>query len=78
MTVVWHVDDFKVSHQKPEKITKLAIYLSKIYGDLKVKCGHVLDYLVMTHNYSVRGQVQVSMVPYIQNIIIEFPEEIVL
>ena len=33
MTVVWHVDDLKISHKNPEEITKLAKYLSKIYGD---------------------------------------------
>ena len=33
MTVVWHVKDLKISHKKPEEITKLAKYLSKISGD---------------------------------------------
>ena len=77
MTFVWHEIDLKVSHKKPEEITKLAIYLSKIYEDIKIKCGHVLDYLGVTLDYSGKGQVQVSMVPCIQNIIMEFPEEII-
>ena len=33
MTVTWHVDDLKVSHKDSLEITKLAIYLSGIYGD---------------------------------------------
>ena len=75
MMVVWHVDDLKVSYKKTEEIPKLAIHLSKVYGDVKVKRGHVLEYLGMTLDYSVKGQVQVSMVPYIQNIN-NFPEDI--
>ena len=74
--VVWHVDDLKVSHKKPEEITKLAIHLSKIYGDFKVKWGHILEYLGMTLDYTIKGQVKVSMIPYIQNIIKELPKEI--
>ena len=64
-----------MSHKKPEEITKLAIYLSKIHRNIKIKYGHILDYLGMTLDYSVKGQVQVSMVPLIQNKINEFPEE---
>ena len=41
-----------------------------------MKQGHVLEYLGMT--YTIKGQVHVSMIPYIQDIIKEFPEEIVL
>ena len=32
MTVVWHVDDLKVSHVNSFEITKFAGYLSIIYG----------------------------------------------
>ena len=34
------------------------------------------DYLGMTINYTKRGEVQVSMIPYICTIIKEIPEEI--
>ena len=30
MTVVWHVDDLKVSHREGREITKLLLYLGKI------------------------------------------------
>ena len=33
MTVIWHVDDIKVSNQYAFEITKFATYLSVIYGN---------------------------------------------
>ena len=36
MTIIWHVDDLKVSHKNPWKVTKIATLLSSIYGEIKV------------------------------------------
>ena len=48
MTVAWHVDDLKVSHKNPSKVTKFAFYLQSIYVDnLTVKHGKVTDYTRM-------------------------------
>ena len=36
MTVVWHVDDLKISHKHPWEVTKMILWLSQIYmGTLK-------------------------------------------
>ena len=70
------MDDLKVSHKDPWEVTKMATFLSKIYGDAKVQCGKNLDYLGMHLNYTASGEVKISMVPYVQNIIKDFPEEI--
>ena len=43
-----------------------------------MKWGHVLEYLGMILDYTTKGQAKVSMIPYIQNIINELPEEIPL
>ena len=32
MTVIWHVDDLKVSHVDPKENTKLANWMKEIYG----------------------------------------------
>jgi hypothetical protein len=45
MTVIWHVDDLKVSHVDAFKLTKFASYLSSIYGGLAVHRGKKHDYL---------------------------------
>ena len=69
MTVFLHVDDLKISCKKPEKITKMAKYLSKVYGDIKISREKVHEYLEMTLDYTMNGKVQISMIPYINNMI---------
>ena len=76
MTVVWHVDDMKISHKNPNEITKLAGYLSRINGNIKVAQGKILEYLGMTLDFSVKGEVQVSMTPHMQNVIDGFPSKL--
>ena len=74
MTVVWHVDDLKVSHAKAIKITKLAMYLDGIYPGLKVNRGKIHDYLGMNLDFSEDGNVKVSMIPYLLEILHDLPE----
>ena len=76
---MWHVDDLKVSHKKAIEITKLAMYLDKIYPGLKVNCGKIHDYLGMNLDFSEDGnvKVEVSMIPYLNEILCNFPELLV-
>ena len=37
MTIIWHVDYLKISHQDGWEITKIIKLLGKVYGDIKVK-----------------------------------------
>ena len=37
MAIVWHMDNLKVSHKDPWEVTKMAIFLSKIYDNVKVQ-----------------------------------------
>ena len=77
MTMVWHVDDLKVSHLKPLEIMKFACYLSHIFGPkLAVKRGNIHDYLGMDLDYSEKGQVKVSMIKYLKKILAAFPEDL--
>ena len=39
MTVLWHVNDLKVSHVEPKEVTKFMEWLESIYGDLSIKRG---------------------------------------
>ena len=69
ITVIWHVDDLKVSHKDPFEITKFAHYLSLQYGKkLTVKLGKVHEYLGMDLDYSRKGAVKVGMIKYLQNV----------
>ena len=77
MSVCWHVDNLKVSHKHPIKITKFAIQLSKIYGkDLTVHRGKVHDYLGVDFDFGEKGKVKVSMIKYLQGVLDAFPEDL--
>ena len=70
MTVFCHVDDLKVSHKDEFYIT---IYLWEIYVGLQYSHIKVHDYLGMTLDYSEKGKIQVSMIPYLINLLKYFP-----
>jgi hypothetical protein len=80
MTVVWHVDDLKISHKSAKAIDGLVDYLKSKYGDgLMVHTGDVHDYLGVDHDYSdaaKEGVVKMSMMKHIRKIFEDFPEEI--
>jgi Reverse transcriptase (RNA-dependent DNA polymerase) len=80
LTVVWHVDDLKVSHKHASVVTKMATWLKATYerlftdgsGAMTLHRGKVHEYLGMTLDYSVKGKVKVTMIPYIKEIIDQF------
>ena len=77
MTVAWHVDDLKISHQKRETIEKLLIFLRNKYGDgIVVHDGPIQDYLGVDHDYGEKGVVKMSMIKHISKIFEDFPDEI--
>ena len=76
-TVVWHVDDLKISHKDPEVVTGVLTYLKQIYReDMRISRGTKHDYLGMQLDFSNKGYVDVTMVDYIKEVITDFPEEI--
>ena len=60
MTVVWHVENLKVSHKDS------FIYLTDIYGGLKVNCGKVQNYLGMDLYYYEEVFLNLSMIKYLK------------
>ena len=76
LTVTWHVDDLKISHEDPAEVTKFLDYLEKIYGPMTVNRGRKHTYLGMDLDYETKGVVKVSMKSYIQETLDEFPEVI--
>jgi hypothetical protein len=80
MTVVWHVDDLKISHKLAKAINGLVDYLKGKYGDGSViHTGNVHDYLGVDHDYSDanrEGVVKMSMMKHIKKIVEDFPEEV--
>jgi hypothetical protein len=73
-TITWHVDYIKMSHKDPKEVTKVIDWMKGIYGDnMHVSRGLVHDYLGMTIYYTTKGEVKVTMVDYIKEVLVDFP-----
>jgi hypothetical protein len=80
MTICFHVDDCKLSHRKTKVMDRMIEHLRQEYerifedgsGAMTVSRGKVHKYLGMTLDYTVRGQVKITMFDYIEEIITAF------
>ena len=75
LTVVWHVDDLKISHVDEAVVDNEVKWLESIYGPLSGSKGLQHTYLGMDLDFS-GGELKVSMVPYLQELVDEFPDKI--
>jgi hypothetical protein len=74
-TVVWHVDDIKMSHADEKEVSKLITWLKSVYGaDMRVSRGKVHGYLGMTLDFTNKGEAKVTMIDYLKGVINDFPE----
>ena len=77
-TIVWHVDDLKISHVDKEVVSDIITKLSNEFGKeapLTIKRGKVHDYLGMVLDYSEPGKVKIVMEKYIEGILNEMPAD---
>jgi hypothetical protein len=75
MMLVWHVENLMESCEDDFELTKLSSYLAKIYGlKLTMHTGRKHDYLGVNMEFRKDGTLGVSMIPYLKNVIPEFPE----
>jgi hypothetical protein len=77
-TVLWHVDDLKISHKDPNVVETLVGMLNMKYGkrtEMVVQRGEVHDYLGMTIDLSNSGKVMIKMTDYVKGILDELPSE---
>ncbi len=78
LTMVWHVNDLKISCIDKFAVTKLLCFLMSIYGDnTTIHQGTSHNYLGMDLDYSEKGILKVSMTNYMDKIIEDFPEAII-
>jgi hypothetical protein len=78
ITVCWHVDDLKVSHQDSKVVTNFLQWIKDTYGSIgkvKITRGKKHDYLGMKLDYSIPGKVKVDMREYVQSMIDDFPQK---
>jgi hypothetical protein len=77
-TVLWHVDDLKISHVDSEVNESVLKSLNDKYREetpLTVTRGDLHDYLGMTLDYSTEGKVAIRMQDYVENMLLELPDD---
>ena len=77
-TLVWHVDDMKISHVDTKIVDDVIKRLEREFGKeapLTIHRGKIHHYLGMTLDFSLPGKVQISMEEYIRNMLSELPED---
>jgi hypothetical protein len=77
-TVLWHVDDLKISHVDTPVVDEFIEWARAKYEDkeitkLKPSRGKIHDYLGITLDYTTKGKVKISMQDYIDKMLQEFP-----
>ena len=75
-TIAWHVDDLKISHKDEKVVDQVISSLESVYGPLAVDTGLFHTYLGIDFDYSVSGEVSVSMINYFKDIVSDFPDEL--
>jgi hypothetical protein len=80
MTICFHVDDCKLNHRKKTVMDRMIGYLRQEYesifkdgcGAMTASRGKIHKYLGMTLEYSVPGQVKITMLDYVNEILAAF------
>ena len=70
-TVIWHVDDLKISHVNPTVVTEVLKNLEKVYGKLSVTRGKIHNYLGMVLDFSDPAKVKIKMTDYVKKVVQE-------
>jgi hypothetical protein len=79
-TILWHVDDLKISHVDPDVVTDVIQRVESVFGKeapLTITRGKIHDYLGMKLDYGIPGKVKISMVDYVQNLLDEAPDDMI-
>ena len=77
-TILWHVDDLKISHVDPKVVDKVLEDINEKYGKeapITVTRGKVHEYLGMTIDYREDGVVKVTMIDYINKMLEDLPAD---
>jgi hypothetical protein len=77
-TIIWHVEDLKVSHFDTMDVTDVIQMLSDEFGKeapLTISRGHLHDCLEMTLDVSVPGKVKFAMENYVRDMLRELPDD---
>ena len=71
-TILWHVDDLKISHVDPNVVSAVIADLETEFGQeapLTVTQGKVHKYLGLTLDYRTPGKVKITLFDYIKDML---------
>jgi hypothetical protein len=77
-TVLWHVDDLKISHVSAKVNTTVINMINTKFGKeapITITRGLIHDYLGMTLDYSEKGKVKIKMIDYVKKMLVDLPSE---
>jgi hypothetical protein len=80
MNICFHVDDCKLSHHKKKVMDTMIEYIRQEYesifedriGAMTVSRGNIHKYIGMTLDYTVHGQIKITMFDYVNKILTDF------
>lgn len=75
-TIVWHVDDNKISHKDPKVVDKVIQMIEDEFGNMTVKRGKKHTFVGMNFDMKKNGTIGISMKDYIKESIDSYKEEI--
>jgi Reverse transcriptase (RNA-dependent DNA polymerase) len=78
-TIVWYVDDLKLSHDDVEVVDQEVQLLSDEFGDemeLTIRRGKIHDYLGIRFDFTKQGKVTMTMNDFIQELLKECPDDL--
>ena len=71
-TILWHVDDLRISHVNSNVVTDMINTIDAEFGQespISVKRGKVKDYLRMTLDFSKEVKVMIKIIDYLDNML---------
>jgi hypothetical protein len=75
-TIVFHVDDLKLSHKSKSVNDKFEKWLNSMYGkhgnNIATR-GQIHNYLRMELDYQKQGELKINMTKYVKNMLNNFP-----
>ena len=76
LTLLWHVDDVKISHKDSKVVDEFISWMDQKYSDengkITVTRGKIHVFLGMTLDFSVPGELKINMVSYVEAMLAEF------
>ena len=71
ITIAVHVDDLLVTSSSNDNLASLERYLQSVFPAISVHRGDVLDYIGMTFDFTVQGEVSITMENCVRDILSE-------